>query len=87
MVARLLAPQLGATLSVQLHLQRIAVVPAPRRVAVLLTNAVLTAVPPALQLIGKGDAMKIDESSLTGESLPVTRRPGDSVRPTPFDPA
>lgn len=32
------------------------------------------------QLIGQGEPLKIDESSLTGESLAVTRKPGDEVR-------
>lgn len=35
---------------------------------------------PCPQLVGKGEPLKVDESSLTGESLEVTRRPGDKVR-------
>lgn len=35
---------------------------------------------PFPQLVGKGEPLKVDESSLTGESLEVTRRPGDKVR-------
>lgn len=35
-----------------------------------------------LQLTGKGAGLKIDESSLTGESLAVSRSSGDQVRPT-----
>ena len=32
-----------------------------------------------VQLIGEGSAMKIDESSLTGESLATSKRPGDTI--------
>ena len=32
-----------------------------------------------MQLVGEGSAMKVDESSLTGESLAISKRPGDSA--------
>ena len=32
-----------------------------------------------LQLVGDGEALKVDESSLTGESLAVSRKSGDQV--------
>lgn len=36
-------------------------------------------IPADCKLVGKGEPLKVDESSLTGESLEVTRRPGDKV--------
>ncbi len=36
-------------------------------------------VPADAKLIGEGDFLLVDQSALTGESLPVTRRPGDVV--------
>ena len=36
-------------------------------------------VPYFVQLEGPGEPLKVDESSLTGESEAVTRRPGDTV--------
>ena len=32
-----------------------------------------------MQLVGDGEALKVDESSLTGESMAVSRKPGDQV--------
>ena len=37
----------------------------------------------SVQLEGPGEPLKVDESSLTGESEAVTRRPGDTVSQTP----
>ena len=34
-----------------------------------------------MQLVGDGEALKVDESSLTGESLAVSRKSGDQVWP------
>jgi H+-transporting ATPase len=36
-------------------------------------------IPADCELVGDGEPLKVDESSLTGESLEVTRRPGDRV--------
>lgn len=36
-------------------------------------------IPADCQLVGKGEPLKIDESSLTGESMAVSRSPGDKV--------
>lgn len=36
-----------------------------------------------LQVVADGQALKVDESSLTGESMAVTRKAGDTVNPLP----
>ncbi|KAI3423925.1 hypothetical protein D9Q98_009759 [Chlorella vulgaris] len=36
-------------------------------------------IPADCKLVGEGEPLKIDESSLTGESMAVSRRPGDKV--------